>query len=351
MTTEVTAQVQDLSGAGLPPRKIKAVLLQQDPDALYLQKDIANERARLRRQHLNGLLPTQAALLALDTYNQEAGSGPDLNPGYIYTHYVNESTGQLDYIFFMHPASLATLRDNYDIIMIDCIYKTNKYNMPLCHLTGRTSTGKTFDIGYCFVANEREETYNLIIADITQIFTDHISGKKPEVLVTDKETALKNALRKSEFFSQIPQIICQWHVAMNVLTHAQHQWNEKVKKMKEEKEEIRLLRGTFMTRFATLLHCSLAAFPETWANLQTDYMEAAPDLVEYLRTEWVESSCKEEVFDCFIDARVRHFEHKSTSTNEGAHAILKKYLQNGVGDLLTVISACHTKIQGETQEI
>ena len=92
-------------------------------------------------------------------------------------------------------------------------------------------------------------------------------------------------------------------------------------------------------------------FPEVWAKIVENYAAEAPKLVEYVRTEWVESSCKEEVFDCFINTTVRHFGHKSTSTNEGAHAILKKYLQDRTGNLLTVISAAHTKIQSEIHEI
>ena len=105
--------------------------------------------------------------------------------------------------------------------MINCTYKTNRYNLPLCHITGRTSTGKTFDIGYYFINFEREVVYNMVISHLTQIFTDYVSGKQPTVLMTDKETALKNALHKLEFFGGIPQIICQWHVKMNVLTHVQ----------------------------------------------------------------------------------------------------------------------------------
>ena len=39
------------------------------------------------------------------------------------------------------------------------------------------------------------------------------------------------------------------------------------------------------------------------------------------------------------------------ASNEGAHAAMKFYLHDGTGDLLTVISAIHTKIQGDIHEI
>ena len=80
-----------------------------------------------------------------------------------------------------------------------------------------------------------------------------------------------------------------------------------------------------------------------------DYAESAPKLVNYLRREWVVSSCHTEVFDCFF-TNVMHFGHTSTSTNEGAHAVLvptrersrnsslftKKFLQQSNG--------CHLEV-------
>ena len=166
-------------------------------------------------------------------------------------------------MFFIYPASLATLYNNYNIIIIDCIYKTNKYNLPLYHITGRTSIDKIFDIGFSFITNKYEEIYSLIIADLEAVFTDHILDRKPKVLVTDKELALKNTLRKSKFFGEVPQIICQWYIEMNVLIYVQHQWNKKVIKTKKDKNKIYLLYRAFISYFTKLLCCILAEFSAT----------------------------------------------------------------------------------------
>ena len=166
-------------------------------------------------------------LLALDIYNKEAieqlqgggSNGTKEELGYIYKFHKDPTTERLDYIFFLHPASLVMLQNHYNVLIIDYTYKTNRYNLPLYHITGRTSTGKTFNIGYCFINSEHEVVYNIVVSHLTEIFTDYLPGNQPTVLVTDKETALKNALRNSEFFGDVPQIICQWHVEMNILTH------------------------------------------------------------------------------------------------------------------------------------
>ena len=74
----------------------------------------------------------------------------------------------------MYPGSLALLKENFDLLLINYTYKTNYYNMPLCHIIGRTSSGKTFDIAYCFMNSEREHTYTLIINNLALILR-HIS--------------------------------------------------------------------------------------------------------------------------------------------------------------------------------
>ena len=327
--------------------------MQHNPEILITRQDISNLREHICLQQLQGYTPTQALVLALEDYNKLVGKDSGVyipsNPnGYTYSYRL-DIRKCLDYLFFAHPASLGMLKDNYDVLMLDCTYKVNRYKMPLCHITGRTCQGKTFDIAYAFVNNEKEPIYAFIAEDLADLYRDILHGKKPTVIVTDKEKALKNALRKSEFFKDIPQIICQWHVKVNMLSHASAKWNEKQVKDPEKNQELQNLCTEFMHRFEELLHCSKEHFDTIWAKIVSDYSENSPTLVEYLRSEWIED-CKEEVSDAFL-THIKHFDDKSTSTNKGAHAVLKDYLQDGTCDLLTVVSAAHTKIQNEVYNI
>ena len=68
--------------------------------------------------------------------------------------------------------------------------------------------GKTFNIGYCFINSKHKLVYDMVVAHLTEIFKDYFPGKQPSVLIIDKETALKNTLRNSEFFDGVLQIIC-----------------------------------------------------------------------------------------------------------------------------------------------
>ncbi len=81
--------------------------------------------------------------------------------------------------------------------------------MPLAHITGRTSQNGSFDIGYAFMAVERTEYYTLLIQHLCQLWRDDLDLLLPQITITDKEKALKNALRENSFFGSVLQILCQ----------------------------------------------------------------------------------------------------------------------------------------------
>ena len=135
-------------------------------------------------------------------------------------------------------------------------------------------------------------------------------------------------------------------------THTSAQWSEtQASRTDAAKEKARELREEFMGCFAELLHCTGDEFRVAWANPAGDHVETAPKLVEYLHTEWIEDRCYTEVFDCFLTTySLLHFNHKSTGTNEGAHATLKRQLLDGTKDLPIVVPAAHSKLQLEIRE-
>lgn len=46
-----------------------------------------------------------------------------------------------------------------NLLHMDPTYRTNKYNMPLLHVVGRTNTNKTFTMAVCFMRSERTQDY------------------------------------------------------------------------------------------------------------------------------------------------------------------------------------------------
>ena len=179
--------INSLQDSNFTPKDIHNHLVKENPEALFTRQDIRNDVARMRRQQLGDLTPTQAVLVALEQYNGEAESD---NQKYSYWRSTDDQ-GHLDYLFFVHPSSKEMLRLHPDLILIDTTYRTNRYNMPLAHITGRTSQNGSFCIGYAFMTAERTEHYAQLVKNLTELWRDELNLPPPSAAITDKESALK----------------------------------------------------------------------------------------------------------------------------------------------------------------
>jgi hypothetical protein len=73
-----------------------------------------------------------------------------------FAHTQKNVQGHLDALFWAHPYAMNMLKEHSDIIMLDCTYKTNKFNMLFLHICSITSMDKTFDVAFAFMANKEE---------------------------------------------------------------------------------------------------------------------------------------------------------------------------------------------------
>lgn len=108
---------------GLQPRQI-ITLLKQRSDISFLSSNIYNAIAKIRRTKLKGLSMSDALFADLDARKIPYQTQPD-------------EDGRTRYLFIAHPDSLKLAMVNQDVVLADCTYSTNKYNMPLLHLVGK----------------------------------------------------------------------------------------------------------------------------------------------------------------------------------------------------------------------
>ncbi|KAI5657310.1 hypothetical protein M9H77_26103 [Catharanthus roseus] len=74
--------------------------------------------------------------------------------GYTIFHRNREENNVLSDIVIAHPTSIAMIRTCPYVLIMDTMYKTNKYNMPLLEDVGMTPTGKNFTVATTFMCNE-----------------------------------------------------------------------------------------------------------------------------------------------------------------------------------------------------
>ena len=114
-------------------------------------------------------------------------------------------------------------------------------------------------------------------------------------------------------------LLCSWHINKNITVHCKRMFE-----MEETWKE-------FLFQWNTIINSeSEAKFNEYWAGVCEQYRGP---IACYLRSTWFPH--KERFVRAWAD-RYLHLGNRATSRVEGAHAMIKKYLQVSIGDLHTV---------------
>jgi hypothetical protein len=225
--------------AGSMPKQIMTALRQDEPSTFITACDVRNECNAARVEYLSGRSPIEALLDELST------------PEWIFK-LKNDNENRLQNLFFMHQKQKYLFRAHPDILMMDCTYRTNRFRVPLLHIVGRTNLNTTFSIGFCFLRTETIEDYYWAISSLIE----KTGMSKPRVFISDQEDALIKAAKL--LLPDVPQLLCVWHINKNVQTKAQQVWRASNAKTLEEKEKIKEIRATFMTRWnAVCIMCFL----------------------------------------------------------------------------------------------
>jgi hypothetical protein len=137
----------------------------------------------------------------------------------------------------------------------------------------------------------------------------------------DRDMAQLKAARV--VFPKIPRMLCVWHIEKNVLVHS----SQHIKNAEEQEE--------FMKDWINLINSpTIPVYNTRWEGLEAKYQSWYPLLLSYLQDTWL-GTWKVLVVRAWVDQHL-HLGNRATSRVEGAHSILKSYLQVSTGDLKAV---------------
>ncbi len=173
-----------------------------NPSSLLTAQDIYNAKKKIRDKRLGKYTSTQALLKHLN-HNR-----------WFVKIKLRKNTKKIRRLFFLNKKSEHILSKNFEILVINCIYKTNKYKMSLLMIVKQTSIGTTFYIVFAFLESERPENYVWILKHLKNAY-GALDLLDPDVIVTDRDLTLMQAIEK--IFSNTAALLCIWHVNKNVL--------------------------------------------------------------------------------------------------------------------------------------
>ena len=186
--------------------------------------------------------------------------------------FLEDNIHRLSHLFFSHTESLQLLALNPEVLIIDCTYKTNRFNMPLLNIIGITSLGKNFWVAFCFLCSKKEGDFVWVMCCIRALYR-RIGHRAPKVVLTDRVLAVINALR--DIFPKTKHLLCFWHVNRAVQAYFQLAF--------ETEEEWELFYAEWLAMVNAL---TPDAFDTAWGAFQVKWDDKYWRLIEYLDNTW-----------------------------------------------------------------
>ena len=72
---------------------------------------------------------------------------------------INEQINCLTHLFFAHSKFIEILKKNHNVMLLDCMYKTNKFKLSMLNIVFVTSCHTMINLGFCFLNSEKEGDY------------------------------------------------------------------------------------------------------------------------------------------------------------------------------------------------
>ncbi|KAG6990012.1 PKS-NRPS hybrid synthetase [Fusarium oxysporum f. sp. conglutinans] len=330
LSREDQLKVQNLSNAGIVPKKIRSYL-REHSDTIATQQDIYNCISESKRALAKG----QSTIHAL---------ADELNKEGFWSRICLDDKGVVTAVIFAHPDSLLYVKSYPEVLIMDCTYKTNKYKMPLLDIVGIDACQKTFCVAFAFLSGEEEADFNWALTRLRSLFEEHGIGL-PSVILTDRQLALMNAISSLTCFPEASLLLCIWHINKAVLSNCMPAFakgRDHTEGIEEWREFYRLWQEIAYSKTKEAYNERLQKFRERY---EADHLIE----VGYIITIWLEPH-KEKFVRAWTDQWL-HFEQYATSRCEGIHHLVKSDMNSSQADLFEAWRVIKRVITNQLSEI
>ena len=195
--------------------------------------------------------------------------------------------------------------------------------MPMLVIMGHTALNTSFYVAFGFIDNEEKDNFTWVMEMLKGLYR-HLGLKDPEVIVTDRDLALMEAI--ANVFPEVANLLCVWHINMNVLKNCKPAFD-----VEEDWEK-------FYNAWHEVINASdEEGFNTAWQTFRRKYRRDHEEEINYLKNTWLKRHRHR--FCHAWTNEVTHFDTLTTSRVEGGHRVLKAELKVSTGDLLNVVDA------------
>ncbi len=286
-------------------------------NSMFKSRDIYNLKAELRRESLKSFTFIQALIREL---KQEDWT------------YAMQKDDEIHIIhfFFVKNISKILLKINYEVLVMNCTYKTNRYKMSFLIINEQTALHINYYVAFCFMQKKIIANYLWILHQWRSLYAK-LKLFDSIVIMIDMKRDLMNVI--DTIFSIVNHILCLWHINNNVLINCKKSFNTK-------KEW-----DVFFAEWKTLIYASSKnEFNENWNVFFIKYV-SHDHCVKYLKFIYI-ANFRRRFLICYIN-KILHFEITTISRNEDDHAMLKRRFESFAEDLKTVINSINLLLMNE----
>jgi hypothetical protein len=289
-----------------------------EKDSMIKIKNVYNQRRRIRQQDLENLTAIQILLQVL------------LNRKHWFVKYQSFEES-LKKLFFAKISCQRMTKLNWKVLVIDCIYKTNKYFMLLCIISEVIVLNIIFYINFAFFSSEITATFEWMLQQILEMYQE-LNIFNSLFIDTDCEINLINVI--SSVFFIVNHALCLWHVDKNVVKNC--------KKYFDDDESWKV----FFKHWHKIMYVSFeTVFEKIWKTLKFKYNEKYWSIVEYLEKKLI-NRWKTRIVKCFIN-KILSFDNIITFRAKEDHVKLKRALKTFIEDLKKVINVIELLLKNE----
>ncbi len=131
----------------------------------------------------------------------------------------------MPHLFFSRESSQIILKTNYEVLIMNCIYKTNKYKMLLMIIFDQIELHKIFYVAFCFMFKEKQNDYVWIMKQLKALY-EKVKLSDSTIVVTDMKRDKISTFNISLIISSNISLKILLIISLNILLNILYRWHE-----------------------------------------------------------------------------------------------------------------------------
>ena len=140
--------------------------------------------------------------------------------------HINTKKNEHDHIVrlvFFKNSSKKILKINFEILIINCTYKTNRFKMFLFVIIDQTILNIIFYMTFVFIAHENKAYYTEIFIQLQWLYRK-LNFFDSTAIIINCKSELFSIMRN--FWSIVSHFLYIWHININVLTQCRKKFDD-----------------------------------------------------------------------------------------------------------------------------